>query len=75
MRKRVGHVTLRPHQQRWAPAAKSAARGVTEAIDGYLPAINIPIGCAEIASRLAKTGLNPILVASADTTSARCVLA
>ena len=65
MRKRVGQVTLSTHQQRWATAAKSAARRVGEAIDGYTPAINIHIGYAEIASRLAKTGLNPILVAAA----------
>ena len=68
-------MTLWPHQQRRAPAAKSAGRHAAEAIDGYTPAINIHIGCAEIASRLAKTGLSPILVASADTASTRCVLA
>jgi soluble lytic murein transglycosylase-like protein len=61
----VEHVTLWTHQQRWATAARSAARRVAEAIYGCTPAINIHIGCAEIASRLEKTGLNPMLVAAA----------
>jgi peptidoglycan L-alanyl-D-glutamate endopeptidase CwlK len=47
------------------PAYRFRPAAPPEAIDGYTPAINIHIGCAEIASRLANTGLNPILVAAA----------
>lgn len=47
------------------PAYRFRPAAPPEQIPGYEGACNIHVGVAEIASRLAKTGLNPILVAAA----------